>query len=155
LETLKSLRCSGTPITTSLARAILVASLKQHGLDFILSQHLLDKDGAVDSSKFMAGQKWLSQWLRDTGMSWRAVTGDHGKLPDDWLEQCDQSGVLGYSTNSLLPSRPNLRLLQASCSVSTLIFYYHLMPFHISTIRIEMLQHGRFITEICVHNYFF
>jgi hypothetical protein len=57
LETLKSLRCSGTPVTTSLARAILVASLKQHGLDFILSPHLLDKDGAVDSSKFMAGQK--------------------------------------------------------------------------------------------------
>jgi hypothetical protein len=90
LKTLQSLRHSGTPMNTALARAILVSSLKQHGCD-ILSPHLLDKDGAVDPTRFMAGQKWLSRWLRDAGMSWRAVTGDHGKEPEDWREQCDRS----------------------------------------------------------------
>jgi hypothetical protein len=64
LKTLQSVCHSGTPMNTALARAILVSSLRQHGCD-IFSSHLLVKDRAVFSTKFMAEQKWLYRWLQD------------------------------------------------------------------------------------------
>jgi hypothetical protein len=89
---IKAARKLGVAVNTPLVRAMLVANMKVHNLEHKLSPHLLDTDAEPNPQLFMATASWIANFMADSlSMTRRAVTGDAGKLPDDWEKQREQS----------------------------------------------------------------
>jgi hypothetical protein len=86
---LHAARHAGATFNTCSARAVLIAYMLRYGYEDRLSPHLLDAEADPDPQQFMATQNWIRIWLHSKGMTYRAVTGDAGKLPDDWERQRD------------------------------------------------------------------
>jgi hypothetical protein len=84
-------REKGITVTTVNVRAVFISQLTAHGLDHMLSPHLTDKFSEPDPSKLMLGTKWIILFLHDMNLSYPAVTGSAGKLPDNWEDLCLQS----------------------------------------------------------------
>lgn len=80
------IRESGIPLSTVQARALLVSDIFKQGYQRVLNPHLLSPYSDPNPSRFMATSTWISKWLSGMGYSWRAVTGDAGKVPDNWKD---------------------------------------------------------------------
>jgi hypothetical protein len=89
---LQAARAAGVCVNTPLVDTMLVANMKLHNFEDKLSPHLLDPAAEPNPKLFRATADWITCFMsNELSMTRRAVTGDGGKLPDDWEEQAEQS----------------------------------------------------------------
>lgn len=87
------LRVKTIPLTTVNVRSLWISQFKHNGMEHALSAHLLDFQADPNPLKLMLAPKWLSVFLHSIGKSFRRVTSDSRKLPDNWAEVVDKSAV--------------------------------------------------------------